>query len=101
MFYRIRETRIRDRGNKLIKTLDAQPGIVGSGNASAKELMYELAEYLSRRYPDVFTVTRHPTNKTAERGWENLGVIRTVTIVNMGKTFDLDNEDPMTVAALM
>ena len=75
---------------------------MGSGRDAAIELVYELAEYLSRRYPAIFVVTRHSTtNKFLERGWDGLGRIHTVTIIPVGRMFDLDVEDPMTVSALL
>jgi hypothetical protein len=70
----------------------------------ARELVFELAEYLSRRYPQNFSVERHPVSseKNDENGWYGEGRIRTITIrepVNV--TYDLDKEDPMKVAGLL
>lgn len=81
--------------------MDAQPGVVSSGHEAAKELVYELAEYLSRRYPEVFIVTRHSVTERLENGWYGLGLIHTITIVPVNRTLDLDAEDPMTVSALL
>ena len=100
-YYQIRDYRIKTRGNHLVKTLGAQAGVVGSGHAAARELAYELAEYLSRRYPAVFTTTRHKPTGSLERGWDGLGLIHTITIVPANRTLDLDVEDPMVVSALL
>ena len=61
----------------------------------AKELMYELAEYLSRRYPDVYSVNRYPASeKEAENGWYGEGRIKNITVIPCKATYDLDKENP-------
>ena len=100
-YYRIRSRRIRVHGGKVVGTLDAQPGVVASGHPAAREVLYELAEYLVRRYPRLYSVTRHDPSTTAEGGWYGEGQIRTIKLEAVGQTLDLDNEDPMTVAALL
>ncbi|KAH7916776.1 hypothetical protein BJ138DRAFT_1131787 [Hygrophoropsis aurantiaca] len=47
--------RIRTRGRDAVRNGQT----VGGGADAAKELLYELAEYLPRRYPVVFSITRH------------------------------------------
>jgi hypothetical protein len=67
---------------------------------AAKELMYDLAEFLVRRYPEIYSVARHDT-QLGDFGWYGEGQIHTITIKPLGITYDLDKEDPMTMAALM
>jgi hypothetical protein len=66
---------------------------------SAVEVVHELAEYLSRRYPGEFTVTRHaqrPIASTSDSdaafgdwGWEELPPIKTITMTAIGVSFDV------------
>ena len=67
--------------------------------------MYELAEYLSRRHPDVYRVTRRGVVVSAregenegENGWYGEGRIRTITIVPFEETHDLEVEEPLLAA---
>ena len=85
----------------MVRTLDAQPGIVPSGRSAAREVVHELAEYLTRRYPHLYSVTRHDPSAMAEGGWYGEGQIQTITLKAVGKTLDLDREDPMTAAAFL
>ena len=66
----------------------------------AKELVYELAEFLSRRYPDTYTVSRHEP-RDGDYGWYGEGQVKTITIVPVNATYDLDVEDPMKVSGLL
>ena len=66
----------------------------------AKELVYEIAEFLTRRYPEVYSAKRHPPVAN-DFGWYGDGQIKEVTINPLGVTHNLDNEDPMTVAGLL
>lgn len=66
----------------------------------AVELVHELAEYLSRRYPAIYIVTRHPP-ATGSISWYGLGQIKDITVVPLGKTFNLGEEDPMRLSALL
>ena len=66
----------------------------------AVELVHELAEYLSRRFPDIYRVKRLEGTEDAS-GWYGLPAIREITIVPLEKTYNLQNEDPMTVASLL
>lgn len=84
-----------------MRTLDEQPGIVSSGHSAAREVVHELAEYLTRRYPKLYSVMRHATSATAEDGWYGDGKIHLITLNVVGKTLDLDREDPMTAAAFL
>ncbi|KAI1793029.1 hypothetical protein LXA43DRAFT_304457 [Ganoderma leucocontextum] len=97
--HRVCEHRIRTRGEKLVQVHPAQPGVVESGHAAAEELLYELAEYLSRRHPDVYRVTRHPVStQEDENGWYGEGRIKTITIVPFQETHDLEKEEPLKAA---
>lgn len=62
--------------------------------------MHELAEYLSRRFPDVYRVTRCE-GATDASGWYGLPAVKEITIVPLGKTYSLQDENPMIVAALL
>ena len=54
------------------------------------ELVHELAEYLSRRYPTTFRVSRHPESNTEYNwGWEGLPPIKTITVVPLEETHEL------------
>lgn len=98
-FHRIREHRIETRGEKLVQVLPERPGLVKGGHDAAVELVHELAEYLSRRFPDVYHVRRSDTS--SETGWDGQAPIEDVTIVPLGKTYSLRDGDPLTVAALL
>lgn len=67
---------------------------------SASELVYELAEFLSRRYPKVYSCTRHPPREN-DYGWYKEGQIKEITMIPLGATYNLDVEDPMKVSALL
>ncbi|OCH95886.1 hypothetical protein OBBRIDRAFT_442056 [Obba rivulosa] len=107
-YHRIKRHRVETRGPALVRTEEERPGVVGSGQEPARELMYELAEYLSRRYPSVYEVVRHtsgsekaPGSGQGAYGWYGDGQIKEVTIKPVGATYNLDEEDPMTVIALL
>lgn len=92
-YHRIRSHRIRTRGHGAIRVLPETPGKVASGKDAAIELLHELAEYLSRRYPKVYHVERHtltpPVAQGQGHGWEGAPPIRKVTVVPLGVTYDL------------
>ncbi|KAI0922007.1 hypothetical protein AcV5_000548 [Taiwanofungus camphoratus] len=100
-YHKIVEHRIRTRGDRAVKTNAAQPGIVDSGHTAAREFVHDLAEYLSRRYPTIYSVVRKYRNEKNLSGWYGEGEIREITIIPLQKTYNLDSEDPMTVAALL
>lgn len=61
---------------------------------SAVELVHELAEYLTRRYPKDFSVVRHSQRFPAgtvfcDWGWEGAPPIKTVTMHSLGLSYDL------------
>ena len=68
----------------------------------AVELLYELAEYLSRRFPDLYCVTRHADGeRTAGSGWYGEPAIKEITLVALNKTYKLDEGNPLTTASLL
>ena len=60
---------------------------------TAVELVHELAEYLSRRYPKDFSVVRHSQRIHSETfcdwGWEGAPPINTVAMHSLGLSYDL------------
>ena len=63
-------------------------------NYTAVELVHELAEYLSRRYPKDFSVVRHSQRFHSgtlfcDWGWEGAPPIKTVTMNALGLSYDL------------
>ncbi|KAF8913576.1 hypothetical protein CPB85DRAFT_555710 [Mucidula mucida] len=88
-FHRIRVHRVNLRGSKLVMALPPSDIVKVDGRAAAAELVEELAEYLSRRYPKIYSVERR------------LGRIRRITMIPVNATYDLEEEDPMTVAGLL
>ncbi|KAI0052577.1 hypothetical protein FA95DRAFT_1579903 [Auriscalpium vulgare] len=105
-FYRLRAQRIAQRGSRLVQVVPDRPGLVRGGAEAAKELVYELAEFLSRRFPTVFSVRRPPIAGRAsggvhESGWYGEGAIQDITILPLNVTYNLEEEDPMTLAALL
>ena len=67
---------------------------------TARELVHELSEYLSARYPTVYSVTRH-LHRSLDYGWQGKGQISNITIIPLGKTYNLDEEDSMSIAGLL
>jgi len=57
----------------------------------AIELVHELAEYLSRRYPTTFHVSRHVELSSGDYqwGWDGLPPIKSITVVPLRETHDL------------
>ena len=58
-----------------------------------------MAEYLSRRYPTTYTVKRR--EDVNESGWYGLPSIKEITIVSVGKTYNVDEEESMTLAGIL
>ncbi|KAE9404499.1 hypothetical protein BT96DRAFT_1016311 [Gymnopus androsaceus JB14] len=77
-YYYIKKHRIATRGTNVVRVLPDRPGVVKSASHAAIELVHELADYLSKRYPDTFTVSRS--------AW---GHISSITIVPVNETLDL------------
>lgn len=116
-YHRIRKRRIQTRGDKAIRVLtdDHNPQVVRGGGPAAIELVHELAEYLSRRYPTTFRVTsrhsalgkqqrRTSTEESTTRpgqspqevdtdfcdwGWDGQPPIKCIHVVATGETHEL------------
>ncbi|KAJ3518428.1 hypothetical protein NM688_g9440 [Phlebia brevispora] len=99
-YFKIREQRINTRRDRLVRTLPTTPGVVEGGHAGATELVEELAEYLSARFPTIYTVVRHDPEKNTS-GWYGKPSIKEITIVPLQKTYVLAQEDPMVISALL
>ncbi|KAH9843744.1 uncharacterized protein C8Q71DRAFT_719459 [Rhodofomes roseus] len=100
-YHKITDFRIRARPNRVIMYHPPQPEIVGSARPAAEELVQELAEFLVRRYPALYAVTRYEKGERSKEGWYSAGQIRTITIVPLKVTYDLETEDPLKVANLL
>ncbi|KAF7433485.1 hypothetical protein PC9H_005438 [Pleurotus ostreatus] len=100
-YHRIRSHRLHTRGPKALAFLPAKVGVVNSAYEAAIELVHELAEYLIRRYPATFRVTRHTSSYIAslsdsprkkgrlDYGWDGAPAIKEITVVPLGVTYDL------------
>ena len=119
--HRLREHRIRHRGERVVKVNEPQPGVVAGGHdagartlvrvsmlckrslyvSAARELVYELAEYLSRRYPDVYHVTRKMAGEKGAYSWYGEGQIQSIKVVPLQRTYDIEKEEPMALSALL
>ena len=56
----------------------------------AIELVHELAEYLSRRFPTTFEVVRYESEVPAlHSGWDGMPPVKTVMILPLGESYDL------------
>ncbi|KAJ3723415.1 hypothetical protein FB446DRAFT_665726 [Lentinula raphanica] len=77
-YYYIKKHRIATRGTNVVQVLPDRPGIVKSASQSAVELVHELADYLSKRYPDAYSVSRNAS-----------GGISSVTIISVNETLSL------------
>ncbi|KAI0260947.1 hypothetical protein BC834DRAFT_831022, partial [Gloeopeniophorella convolvens] len=83
-YYRLRAARLAERGSKLLR-------VASSATAAARELVQELAAFLVARYPDVYRVVRRDVD----------GTPAALEIVPVGVTHDLQNGNPMKVAAML
>ncbi|KAJ6561159.1 hypothetical protein DFH09DRAFT_504156 [Mycena vulgaris] len=100
-YYRIRKDRIQRKGRQAVQVLPASvrvhdgedgPVQIAGGAAAAIELVHELAEYLSRRYPTTFQITRHTSSDSLAdypTGWGGAAPIKSVHIVPQREQFDL------------
>ncbi|KAJ7460678.1 hypothetical protein FB451DRAFT_1045134 [Mycena latifolia] len=126
-YFRIRKDRIERKGQKVVKVLppsvrvhDGEDGTVQirGGAAAAIELVHELAEYLSRRYPTTFQITRYPSALADyPKGWGGTAQIKSIHIVpqhehlelplplplNASKKMDIEEQgaEAMRIAALL
>ncbi|KAF8196858.1 hypothetical protein K438DRAFT_1825676 [Mycena galopus ATCC 62051] len=96
-YYRIRNDRIKRKGKNVVRVLPdstrvrdgGEPVRIGGGAAAAIELVHELAEYLSRRYPKTFEITRHASMADYPTGWGGTTPIKSVRIVHLQEEFEL------------
>ncbi|KAJ7230546.1 hypothetical protein GGX14DRAFT_529995 [Mycena pura] len=100
VYHRIRKDRL-ERKPDLVMVLppsvrvhdgDDEPARIGGGAAGAIELVHELAEYLSRRYPTSFQVTRHiPSTSLVNYpvGWGGAPPVKSVHVVPLQDEFEL------------
>ncbi|KAG8218335.1 hypothetical protein J3R82DRAFT_3950 [Butyriboletus roseoflavus] len=99
IYQRVRSFRLRTRERNVVRVLPLrEDGIVQvlGGAEAAKELAYELAEYLSRRYPTSFRVTRiSPSSSSIPSiggvplSWDGKLPIRVIEVNETGAKFDL------------
>ncbi|KIK54329.1 hypothetical protein GYMLUDRAFT_88154 [Collybiopsis luxurians FD-317 M1] len=80
-YYYIKKHRIATQGVNVVQVLSDRVGEiqVKSASQSAIELVHELADYLSKRYPDIFTASYNA----------ELGYISQITIIPVKETFTL------------
>ncbi|KAF5388178.1 hypothetical protein D9615_000075 [Tricholomella constricta] len=89
-YHRIREYRIRTRGSGVIRVQPDNPGLVKSGGEAAIELVHELAEYLCQRFPTMFEIERHASDKVASfPGWDGAPPVKSVRIIPLGRSYDI------------
>ncbi|KAF9483978.1 hypothetical protein BDN70DRAFT_954212, partial [Pholiota conissans] len=107
-YYKIKAHRLKIRtgvGSPVRIISDAANPVVRGGALAAVELVHELAEYLSRRYPGEFTITRHTKRPVVSAsassdatfgdwGWDDLPPVKTITMTSIGVSFDV----PLSVA---
>ncbi|KIK99705.1 hypothetical protein PAXRUDRAFT_8719 [Paxillus rubicundulus Ve08.2h10] len=100
-YQRIRSFRLRTRGRDAVRVLPTREDStvrVRGGAEAAKELVYELAEYLPRRYPSSFRVSRLPSSSASSvpsiggipLSWDGEMPIRTIEVVDTGAKYDLN-----------
>ncbi|KAF7370939.1 hypothetical protein MSAN_00727900 [Mycena sanguinolenta] len=104
-YHRIRKDRVERKGEKVVQVLspltrvrdDGEPVHIGGGAAAAIELVHELAEYLSRRYPMTFEITRHPLMADYPAGWGG------ATPIKSSEKIDIQREgaEAMRIAGLL
>ncbi|KAG9021529.1 hypothetical protein FRB95_001966 [Tulasnella sp. JGI-2019a] len=98
-YHRIKAYRHSIRGQQCVQTLPARDH-VASGAEAAREAVQELAEYLCRRYPQVYEVKR-ALPRANDYGWYGEGQIQLITITPLNVVYDLEKEDPMAVAGML
>ncbi|KIK80278.1 hypothetical protein PAXRUDRAFT_833621 [Paxillus rubicundulus Ve08.2h10] len=95
---RIRNFRVRKCGETVLRVLpprEEDPIAVAGGAEAAKELLYELVEYLHRRYPLVFRISRLSASSSVPSiggiplAWDGQMPIKTIEVVETGAKYDL------------
>ncbi|KPM42696.1 hypothetical protein AK830_g3896 [Neonectria ditissima] len=90
-YHRVKVARLAERGNKIVQTLPP-------AKAAAYELCQDLSEFLSRRYPQVYSIERSQKDAL---GWNGEGSITKIQMPALGASYDLTKEDPLTIAGLI
>jgi hypothetical protein len=116
-YQRIRSFRLRTRGRDVVRVLptreDSTVKVLSGAEAGvlsyldleigiadldiAKELVYEIAEYLPRRYPSSFHISRLPSSSTSSvpsiggipLSWDGEMPVRTIEVADTGAKYDL------------
>ncbi|KAG8733461.1 hypothetical protein FRC11_006101 [Ceratobasidium sp. 423] len=101
-YHAIRTRRVETGGINVVRTMPANEEFgVPSGELAARELVNELGEYLSRRYPHVFRVVSRVKHTANDFGWDNLGEIEVIEIIPLNVRYNLQEEDPMKISGLL
>ncbi|QRW17918.1 hypothetical protein RhiXN_02842 [Rhizoctonia solani] len=77
------------------------PGGEFAGGSVARELVNEIGEYLTRRYPHVFRVVSRVKHTPNDLSWDSLGEIEIIEIIPLNVRYNLQEEDPMKVSGLL
>ncbi|CAE6435113.1 unnamed protein product [Rhizoctonia solani] len=101
-YHVIRTRRTETGGINVVRTMPTNEefGVPG-GELAARELVNELGEYLSRRFPHVFRVVSRAKYAPDDFSWENLGEIEIIEIIPLGVQYNLQEEDPMKISGLL
>ncbi|KAH0587145.1 hypothetical protein H2248_005960 [Termitomyces sp. 'cryptogamus'] len=86
-YHHIKDYRIRTRGDRVIRVLPENPGVVGSGVNAAIETVHELSEYLAQRFPKTFSIMRH--SSASNIGWHGLPPVKSIQIEPLGVSYNL------------
>ncbi|KAF9229842.1 hypothetical protein BS17DRAFT_772007 [Gyrodon lividus] len=96
---RIRNFRVCKCGETVLRVLpprEDDPIEVAGGAEAAKELLYELAEYLPRRYPSAFRISRLLVSSSVPSiggiplAWDEQMPIKTIEVMETGVKYDLE-----------
>ncbi|KAH0838754.1 hypothetical protein J3R83DRAFT_7128 [Lanmaoa asiatica] len=97
-YQRIRTLRVNHCGKTVLRVLPAREDEsvkVAGGSEAVKELLYELAEYLPRRYPSSFRISRLPASASIPTiggvplSWHGKTPVKTIEVVETGEEYDL------------
>ncbi|KIJ68855.1 hypothetical protein HYDPIDRAFT_125909 [Hydnomerulius pinastri MD-312] len=97
-YQRIRSFRVRKSGENVLRVLPSREDEavkVAGGAEATKELLFELAEYLPRRYPSAFRISRLPASSPMPcigdipLGWDGEMPVKTIEVVETGVQYDL------------
>ncbi|KAG9310346.1 hypothetical protein JVU11DRAFT_9478 [Chiua virens] len=97
-YQRIRSFRVHQCGKTVLQVLPAREDDslkITGGAEAVKELLYELAEYLPRRYPSSFRISRLPAPASLPTiggiplSWYGDMPIKTIEVVDTGRRYDL------------